>query len=63
MNALWAIVGPTATSIKGVQMLDITIQSLLRKLAAVFLQPEICKDSKPEPVCVGHTVIKQLACL
>lgn len=37
MNALWAIVGPAATSVKRVQMLDITIQSLLRKLAAVFL--------------------------
>ena len=47
MDAFWAIVGPPIASVEGVEMFDVTVQPILRELAAVLLQAEIGKYSKP----------------
>lgn len=54
MNALWSIIGPSVTTIKGVQVLNIAVKPLLRIPAAILLESEIGKNAEPEPVSVGH---------
>lgn len=47
MNAFRPIVGPAISSVEGVQVLNVTVQSLLRELPAVFLEAEIREDPEP----------------
>lgn len=54
MYVLRAIVRPSVSSIEGVQVFDITIETFLREFATVLLQSQICEYSKPEPICVWH---------
>lgn len=55
VNALGTIVGPTITTVKRVEMLNIVIESLLGELPSILFESEIGKDSEPEPIGVGHT--------
>jgi hypothetical protein len=54
MNTLWSIIGPSATTIKGVQVFNITVKPFLRILAAILLESKVGKNAEPEPVSVGH---------
>lgn len=54
VDVLRAVVRPAITAVEGVEVLDVAVQSLLRELSSVFLQPQIGEYSKPEPVCVRH---------
>lgn len=54
MDVLWAIVRPAVTAVEGVQVLNIAVQTLLRKLSSILLEAEIGEYPEPEPVGVGH---------
>lgn len=54
VDSFWSVVRPTPSPIKGLEVFNVAVESLLGEFAAIFLQTKVGKNSKPKPVGVGH---------
>lgn len=54
MNAVRAVVRPPITPVERIQVLYVSFKSVFGKFGTILLQAEVCENSEPQPVSIGH---------
>lgn len=57
VNPFRPIIRPPVAAIKCVKVFDISVEPLLGVLGTTLFEPEICEDTEPKPIRIGHATL------